>query len=160
MIQDGIDYGEGYEKATEPGPAVEFWTGENWIPRYDYKEIFSSVYKYRQPIKEKYITTEDKMNETFIAVKVTNPMVYGLHVTLAEAERLGEEAKRIKAENEIKAGDWFIDNLDKAIRLCIRKTIGRVWYCCGGTENWMSESNTKKICYPDKSVREIYEGMK
>lgn len=109
-----------------------------------------------------HITTEDKMNETFIAVKVTNPMVYGLHVTLAEAERLGEEAKRIKAENEINAGDWFMDKCDKAIRMCIKNSMGRLWYCCGGIEDWMHESNCIKITNPAhiQALKEIYEGMK
>lgn len=86
--------------------------------------------------------------------------IEGIRLSFDQIENAHAEMLRIKAENEIKAGDWFIDNLDKAIRLCIRKSIGKVWYCCGGTENWMSESNAKKICYPDKSVREIYEGMK
>lgn len=37
MIQDGIEYGEGYERATEPGPDVErlayYEDGPTWVKR-------------------------------------------------------------------------------------------------------------------------------
>jgi len=109
MIQDGIDYGDGYEKATEPGDNLEFWTGEKWIPRHDQQECLSSCYKYRKPIKPK----EEKMEEHLVRVnaKNLNFASWQAELTLDEAEKAGEEAKRIKAEiakrEEIGPGDWF-----------------------------------------------------
>jgi len=69
----------------------------------------------RKPIKPK----EEKMQEPMIPVTYeTITWFYAAHqisgasVTLSEAERLGEEAKRIRAEiakrDEIGPGDWII----------------------------------------------------
>lgn len=84
-------------------------------------------------------------------------------VTLAEAERLGQEAKRIKAENEIKAGDFVFKSGDISRVTKVDKDM--VWF--GGT--WLGQNGVmgqniqeNKITNPAhiQALKEIYEGMK
>jgi hypothetical protein len=119
MIQDGFDYGDGYEKATEPGPDVQVLLkdflhgGLGWHKRSEYMrtEPLDGVSKYRKPIKPK----DEKMEKKTVIVNVIGwPSPGHVELTLAEAEKAGEEAKRIKAEiakrEEIGPGNWVLYN--------------------------------------------------
>jgi hypothetical protein len=92
---------------------------------------------------------EAKMNERMIAV---NAWCAGtdcksrLEVTLSEAERLGEEARKMREENKIKAGDFFMFNN------MVLRALGTGIYSDKAT----------KITNPAhiKALTEIYEAMK
>lgn len=144
MIQDGIDYGEGFCRADEPGPGVDHCcliiTNSDGVVRINNY--------YRQPIKPK----EKEVNEQYIKVLKAKNIYYQdktlqLEVPLSEAIRLGEEAQRIKAENEIKAGDWYwaFNAIQKA-----------------NIDIGCPTCDTKKIKNPThiQALNEIYEGMK
>jgi hypothetical protein len=84
---------------------------------------------------------------------------YDIHVTLGEAERLGAEAQLIKAENEIKAGDWVKNKENKLIGMV--EKVGRSIVYCLENVHWGTETCTK-ITNPAhiQALNEIYEGMK
>jgi hypothetical protein len=115
MIQDGFDYGDGYEKATEPGADVQVLQrdsihgGFGWHKRSEYKrtEPLDGVSKYRKPIKPK----DKKMDENEPKVEITNK-TGRIVLLLDDAIKIGEDAKIKKAEiakrEEIGPGDWFI----------------------------------------------------
>jgi hypothetical protein len=160
MIQDGIDYGEWYEKATEPGPDVEFYYIGTWYKRDDPKENLCSEYRYRKPIKPK----ENDMNEKMIDIMspiIPRPISYGSDcksqycIPLSEAIRLGEEAQRIKADNEIKAGDLFYTF--GSIRKCFAWKNGEILDVDGQIHD---KTKCKKIIDLTRPLNEIYEGMK
>jgi hypothetical protein len=66
MIIDGIDYGDGYTKATEPGPEVEIFDNEGWTNNSSFNTSefpktgvnlfrkYSDIkgYKYRRPMTQ------------------------------------------------------------------------------------------------------------
>ena len=162
MIQDGIDYGEGFCRATEPGPDVEFrnMRGE-WVAR-DFPDNPLNINGmfYRQPIKPKDKSMIEKM------IQVNNPhhclvdagqnaklLIGAVKVTLAEAERLGEVAKKMREDMEIKAGDFFMFK-GFQINKCEFPD----------TDYWTKYDlrNCTKITNPAhiQSLTEIYEGMK
>ena len=119
MIQDGIDYGEGYEKATEPGPYVQFCDDGIWKYRESPEQNLLKGFVYRQPIKPK----EEKMEKPMIKSEAKlNGVWYHVTMTLDKAEKAGEEAKRIKAEiakrEEIGPGDWFYIEYNNCIYKC------------------------------------------
>ena len=58
MIQDGIDYGEGFCRADEPGPDVEWRTTGGWQKRMYPCNALELGAIYRQPIKPKPITLQ------------------------------------------------------------------------------------------------------
>ena len=100
---------------------------------------------------------ENIMNEKLITVNLADSYIKNTKVTLAEAERLGAEAKRIREENEIKEGDWFL--AVGSIRFCTAN-ISEMLYDKGAC-GW-HKSLCKKITNPDhiKTLNEIYEANK
>ena len=157
MIHDGIDYGEGHEKATEPGPGVErlayYANGPLWIPRSN-RDNFEMEVKYRQPIKPK----EKSMSEK-IKVTATSPMGEGFQVylTLAEAEKAGEVAKKMREDMEIKTGDFVMYRKEGRRVLSVDRDCLHV-----ANGNPICFSDCTKITNPAhiQALTEIYEGMK
>ncbi len=94
---------------------------------------------------EKMEPKENTMDNTITVKNAT--------LTLDEAIALGKEAQRIKAENEIKAGDYFLFN-----GFQINKSKSP------DIDYWTKYelSNCKKITNPAyiQALKEIYEGMK
>lgn len=162
MIQDGIDYGYGFCRATEPGPGVEWSSGktqegfEMWEPRSHPEYGFEPDLIYRQPIKAK----ARSMSDIWIALKhcktESNLMP---HVTLAEAERLGEVAKKMREDMEIKVGDWIYYEPQQLIL-----KVDRIRdYEYVGTSGFIgAKLGIVKITNPVhiQALTEIYEGMK
>jgi hypothetical protein len=241
MIQDGINYGIGYCKATEPGPDVEcrMSDSDDWGKNTDYnttttpsgKNCYRSMAEssliggnqYRQPIKlqlqagESYYMRngevvgpievggwhsafrftfkgagatwnasgaqlklgksekdlvehipkqkEAKMNDKYIKVQNAKNIYYAektlhLEVPISEAERLGEEAKRMREENKIKAGDFVMrnDNIYKVVRIDVASE--NLLIVTGGYFQCVTDCT--KITNPAhiKALTEIYEAMK
>jgi hypothetical protein len=163
MIQGGFDYGDGYEKASEPGPDVEcFCDGEFWSNNTKYNtskypnEMFDIYeftkncidFKYRKPIKPKDEKTEKK---TVIVNVIRWSSPGHVELTLAEAEKAGEEVKRIKAEiakrEEIGPGDWFV--YDRK-RVCKCKTISNL---INGYDHYNYVKGDCKKLHPTPEVR-------
>ena len=84
---------------------------------------------------------------------------YDIYVTAAEAERLGAEAQRIKADNEVKAGG-FVFWQDRILK--VEKVKGKELFLCGEIESVLNVSKVLKITNPAhiQALNEIYEGMK
>jgi hypothetical protein len=167
MIQDEIGYGEGWEKATEPGPDVEILMFKNndeviwkWEPRkkYDITAPLHPECSYRKPIKPK----EEKMTFEAWFRSHENDEWKSTRQQLAQKAydagiKAGEEAKRIMEADKIKAGDFV--QYDIGIKQI--KTVERTRYwLTNGT--WVTLSSVTKIANPAhiKAMTEIFEAMK
>ena len=105
-----------------------------------------------------HIPKDKAMSEQMVIVNCRNwPSPGHVALTLDEAERAGNEAKRIKAENEIKAGDFVVYRKEGRKVLSVDRDCLHV-------------AHGNPICFSDctkitnlahiQALREIYEGMK
>ena len=113
-----------------------------------------------------HIPKEKEMKEPMVRINRKQENFDGsdfksiIEVTLSEAIRLGEEAQRIKAESEIRPGDYFFDKQHSHISQCLYIERDRVYYKEEPIREWFWTDSCVKIIDPTKPLNEIYEGMK
>jgi len=83
-------------------------------------------------------------------------------MTFEQIQKAYEQMQRIKADNEIKAGDWFWDKTERCPRKAHDIDLVKVYYLMALSQHWVSIENATKIKNPThiQALNEIYEGMK